>query len=85
MTSTYQYSDEEERIIKYFEDLGVPTTTIQYLIKVSRVMGNDRQIFQIDTGKILKKEDQMEIESFHIYDTILYPPNVRNPHHTINQ
>ena len=85
MKSTYQYSKEEERIIKYFEDLGVPTSTIQYLIKVSRIMDNDRQIFQIDTGNFFKKEDRMEIESFYIYDTIRYPPSVRNPHHTINQ
>jgi hypothetical protein len=83
--STHHYSKKEEEIIELFMNLGVSKSFAQDLIDVSNLKDENHRMLHRRLMVVHTEEDEDDIESYYLYDTILYPPSLTKPYDTINQ
>ncbi len=85
MKSTHHYSTKEEDIIELFVNLGVSRSYAEKLINLSNLTDKNHRFFNRRPILIHTEEDEGDIESYYLYDTVFYPPIETKSHDTINQ
>lgn len=74
---SYNYTDN--RILKLFEELGIPHKLAKNLIEISGMVGDDKHIERILIDDVYDEKDRCGIV---VYETIRYPPKSIPPGQT---
>jgi hypothetical protein len=85
MKNISKYTKKIERgFLKLYRFLIIPKRKVQKIIEFINIIRGPYQKISLIYLDIKNEKLNREIESYYLYETLLYPPNIEKPHDTIN-